>query len=382
MSVLASIVFCNVGQGDSIAMRLSTGQIVVVDCNIPTDAREQRPPILAHLERWWEERGSSDIDLLCLTHPDYDHYHGMLQVIKTAEGRGGRIRRVLKWAIDLKDVNNVLALVESALTDDAEQRRLSRKWNELRSLLLKLQELKSRRDTRWFWASGRESLLSDGGVELLVLGPDAGILENHAIESLRAVFMDMASEEREHAADLSANELSALILVKTARLAALLTGDATHESLSTSVRDLDRRVQLLKLPHHGSLKSSSAELWQQILDPAAAYVVVSAGNHAGYRHPNAATIEHVKVACPSVRLFCTNICPMHSEQRTKNPRNLKPARLLPSIPASALELHELLWPAEQGEDEYHGDCIFEFMSDGAVRHETERTPLIPCALHT
>ena len=79
------IVMANVGQGDCTACQLRNGQIFLIDCNWPSVSRHRPPAIIAHLERFAKRRISLgltdtpfDIELLCLSHPDRDHYLGLV----------------------------------------------------------------------------------------------------------------------------------------------------------------------------------------------------------------------------------------------------------------------------------------------------------------
>ncbi len=84
----------NVGQGDSLSIRLQSGEIYIIDSNIQYGAD---PPVLTQLQKWVAESRRDgarkyDIDLLCLTHPDADHYRGMTRIIDWAYDHDGKIK--------------------------------------------------------------------------------------------------------------------------------------------------------------------------------------------------------------------------------------------------------------------------------------------------
>ena len=70
------LIFCNVGQGDGILIRSSTGRTVIIDGgpheNSLTDCLSRHLPL-------WQRQ----IDAVYLTHPDADHLAGLIQVVRT-----------------------------------------------------------------------------------------------------------------------------------------------------------------------------------------------------------------------------------------------------------------------------------------------------------
>lgn len=376
---LASVVFCDAGQGDSVGIRLSSGEVAVVDCNIPGDAVIQRPPILSYLDTWARERGTYDLDLLCITHPDHDHFHGMIQVIDWVESHGGRVKRILKWAgVSAKDFDERLDRARRRGRKKCQVSALRSRAREFVELIERITKLR-KSGTDLLWGQGFQPIIKSGGTRMFTVGPSAEIIEAHQARSLDSMFDAMLFDENH--TDQSANELSTLLVLEVGEVSVFLTGDATAKSVSTSLKSVEMsepalanfRANLLKLPHHGSSENSSEELWRQILREGSA-VVVSAGNHAGYRHPSSETIGHVRRACPSARLYCTNICPA-----------LRPvAAFPPGLTAGALTGLDALAPMDFTEhlsDRYNGDCRFEIFADGQVLAEPQHSPLTKCPQH-
>src|ERR1700722_513186 len=94
-AVLAQVYFFNVNQGDSILVRLNSGELIVVDCNIPIQSVDDEPPVLQQLRKCSAETGEYDIEVLCLTHTDTDHYRGLTKVIDWVDANGGRIKNLI-----------------------------------------------------------------------------------------------------------------------------------------------------------------------------------------------------------------------------------------------------------------------------------------------
>ena len=63
------------GQGDTLLLRLDRSKWVLLDCNLPGKAADE---FIAKLE----ELGVHRLDLVCLSHPDRDHYTGMERVLE------------------------------------------------------------------------------------------------------------------------------------------------------------------------------------------------------------------------------------------------------------------------------------------------------------
>src|ERR1051325_6771563 len=78
MNSTAQVHFFDVGQGDSILIELPTDEIIIIDCHVSAESTDRKPPVLSYLQQNAKKRKKPyNIDLLCLTHPDRDHYRGM-----------------------------------------------------------------------------------------------------------------------------------------------------------------------------------------------------------------------------------------------------------------------------------------------------------------
>ncbi|NLY78058.1 MAG: DNA internalization-related competence protein ComEC/Rec2 [Tissierellia bacterium] len=108
----------------------------------------------------------------------------------------------------------------------------------------------------------RGNLLSiDDNTHLLVLGPDKDLLSM----------------------PIDDNDLSLVLLMKHFDNSFLFTGDIEHRGEVKVVETLDRGVDLLKVPHHGSNTSSSQDFLEK-LKPKAAFVSVGRNNMFGHPH--------------------------------------------------------------------------------------------------
>jgi len=86
----------------------------------------------------------------------------------------------------------------------------------------------------------------------------------------------------------TANDASVVLLVETAGIRILLTGDVEPSAQGSLARALTGlRVDVLKMPHHGSAHQD--EDWLVSLDPAV--VLVSVGADNDYGHPAASALD-------------------------------------------------------------------------------------------
>lgn len=215
----------DVGQGDAIALRSPRGRWVLVDAGRAWSTGDAgRATVIPYLRRL-----GGPLAVFVLTHPHADHIGGAASIV-----------RALKPA-ELRDA----AFVEGSAI--------------YRELLRTTQEV----GTRWQRVRPGERIEIDG-MELDFLAPDSAWTV-----SLR-----------------DPNEASTVVRVRYGSVRFLLTGDAEAGEegwlLKRDPGALD--VDVLKVGHHGSATSSTAEFLDAVT-PRLALVSVGAGNT--YRHPSA-----------------------------------------------------------------------------------------------
>ncbi|HUF12730.1 MAG TPA: DNA internalization-related competence protein ComEC/Rec2 [Longimicrobiales bacterium] len=238
----------DVGQGDAIALRTPSGAWALIDAGPRTPgwdagARRVAPYLLRHHVR--------RLEALVVTHPDADHIGGAAAV----EARIPVARVVDPGRAFGKDMH-------TALLEDA------------------------RGDRRpWFAGDAGRTMVIDG-VRLEFLHPATG-LEGH----------------------WELNELSVVIRLEWRHFSALLTGDAGAPAeravLERARRAGERarlRVDLLKVGHHGSRSSTTAELLE-VARPAIAIIPVGRRNRYGHPHPTVIR----RLADAGIRVYRTDV---------------------------------------------------------------------------
>ena len=221
------LVACDVGQGDGLAIRTDHRSAIVVDSG----------PTPAAMRRCLDGLGISRVPLLIITHFHTDHVAGLIGVMQhRAVGQ--------MWVSPLSPAGSV----------DAEVRR---------------QAMQHRIPLSAPLPGTRASV---GQAELDVLGPISPVIADE----------DESSRQ---------NDASLVIMVNTAGLRVLLTGDVEPPGqqaiLSTGV---DLHADVLKIPHHGSARQDPAF----IAASHARLAIASAGLDNDYGHPAPHTVQLIR----------------------------------------------------------------------------------------
>ena len=231
------LIACDVGQGDAILATYKTTQILVdggpdnsvLDC------------LSRHLPFWDHE-----IELIVLTHPQKDHYQGLIEVIRRYK------------------VDNFLS---NGLDSGNEGYRALKK------------EVGSR---------GTPVIHSDGGMvigldlmRLEILHPSAEFMGSQAVKLSGSQAGDPLAL---YVSKDDPNNFSIVAILSFGDFDALLTGDLGPEAGDRLAEDgTIKTVEYLKVPHHGS-KNGLTQTLLEIVSPEVA--VISSGKHNSYGHPH------------------------------------------------------------------------------------------------
>lgn len=228
-----ALVACDVGQGDGLVLRAGEGQAVVVDTG----------PEPAPMDRCLDRLGIHAVPLVVLTHFHADHVGGLAGVY---DGRS-------VGAVDVSWLREPAAQAASVLAETGGRARVPR-YGEVRTV---------------------------GDVRLQVVGP------------LPAEVVDGPTGD-----DGSApNNASVVLLAQVGGVRILLTGDAEPEAQAALARSLPGlRVDVLKVPHHGSRFQEMAFL----TGLGARVAIASVGADNDYGHPATATMEPLAAAGASL----------------------------------------------------------------------------------
>lgn len=214
----------DVGQGDAIALRSPKGRWVLIDAGRNWEGGDAgRSTVVPHIRR----RGG-ELAMLILSHPHADHIGGAESVLRALKPDEMRDAAFVEGSATYK---RVLAAAEESRT----------RWQRVRP----------------------GELVSVDGLEVEFLAPD----------SAWTVMLD------------DPNEASTVVRARYGDIRILLTGDAEKKEedwLLRNKRDL-LRADILKLGHHGSATSSTADFVAAV---APRLALVSVGQRNMYGHPS------------------------------------------------------------------------------------------------
>ncbi|NQU82828.1 MAG: MBL fold metallo-hydrolase [Parcubacteria group bacterium] len=230
------VVFFDVGQGDSIFIETPEGHQVLVDAGPSGGIILEK---LAGEMPFWDRT----IDWIVLTHPDYDHLRGFLDVL------------------DRYEVKNIL------WTGVSKETKTFERWME------KIEQEKSQ---------GANVFIAKRG-QVIKTG-DALFYVFHPFENLEGVSGEKGSNGTSIVMKLVFGENSFLFLgdIGKKEEASLLVRSDSAVSLS---------AQVLKVAHHGS-KSSRDEGFFEVIAPEIA--VISVGRDNSYGHPSLEVLQDLE----------------------------------------------------------------------------------------
>lgn len=238
------VVFCDVGQGDSILIKYGFWQML-----IDTGPNDQVLECLRQNMPFWDK----SLEVLLITHTDTDHIGGCADVLSN-------------YQIDK------LFLADTATSESYK--------NMLRELLSKKSQQTKIKSAFW----GQLVSFTSGG-ELYFLGPDEGrlpMINSSANSFSETLLSDAALLESQYKDDL--NERSIILLLKYQDFDFLLMGDAScANELALLERGVIKNVEGLKVGHHGSKTSTDANFLKQAQPETA---VISCGYNNKFGHPS------------------------------------------------------------------------------------------------
>ncbi len=245
-----SVTFLNVGQGDSIVVELSTGEVYLFDCG---SSRKKAGEYV--LVPYLKYRGIQHIDAVFVSHPDEDHCNGVEELFALGWEEGISVGQlVLPWFADTMQ-------------------------EELAFLIQAAEEAVQEKPVEISYIKAGDSFAVQRASFLCIHPPKAYEGESTNAGS-QCFYVKLYGGKREE-------EKGAVSL--------LLTGDVEGDGEELLLQELKDRniknVTVLKVAHHGSKNSTCREMLEQLMPQLA---VISCGKNNRYGHPHEETLERLK----------------------------------------------------------------------------------------
>ncbi len=269
------------GHGDTILVAFPGNKWALIDCYLPNASIRDRFFALI------EQLGISRLEYIFQTHPDFDHFYGMTDVLEHFSREG---RSIGCWC----DGGLYAQSVQSLIWPDEVSKKHYARLQEV------LDQLDDEGKVHFIELNDRVEATSCAGYEdildLMPLGPSARTKR-------RVTREDLQSLQQNPNAKMEANRLSVILGLSINHNAEewdfLLPGDAGGEEIDGALEAWSRRsgferdglhLDVIKMPHHGSLASHSETLPAMTHDGRTTrFAVVSAGNRP--KLPDRAVIE-------------------------------------------------------------------------------------------
>jgi len=264
------IVACDVGQGDSILMTRKDIQILI-------DGGPDRK-VLECLDKnmpFWDR----NIEVVILTHPQKDHYMGLIDVFETY--------RVVYFIANSLDASSYeYGVLKNKVGGSGAEVIDPTRYRKLRSGLIYLDILYPN---------------SDIITEETKINPcdESTVGNGRKSEHCGGVL-------GEYVTNLDLNEFSIIVLARFKNFTALFTGDMTP-SVSDEIAQIlsDKgidHINYIKIPHHGSKNGLTQKLVNDVAFDAA---VISAGKSNPYGHPHKEVLDMLK--SKGIRVLRTDV---------------------------------------------------------------------------
>lgn len=229
------IAFLDVGQGDASYVRTANGADVFMDGGPDRTILERAPEVMQPFD--------DTIELLILTHPDADHITGIVELVKRYE-----VKQIITTAL-----------------------------SATKSAHVELLELIEQQQIDHQIVSAGDRVAFDETSYLEILYPS----DSTALTALETNNTSLIAEYHHGSGD---NEL-----------VMLFTGDIEAEVEAVLVQQqLVQDIDVLKVPHHGSNSSSTAEFLAAIVPEVC---IIEVGQDNQYGHPRQEVIDRLSPYC-------------------------------------------------------------------------------------
>lgn len=318
----------NVGQGDNILIKFSTGTYGLIDFYFDSDQTE--PPSLTYLKNL---KGDIIIEFLHVTHYHQDHTKGLDRVFSWINEKKGIVQLKYIWLPGMippekfKKMLDKIRFVQSNASKVAKEGKSA----EVNDVCFKFKYLdivieKFTNTGSIIYMLGCQPYPVNNKYTVLCIAPSAikiNMVLTTYFSHMEKIFMSIFKKKM----SIDENSLSTILFLnyitsESTRLMLAFGGDATKSDWLKAIEDFNIKKpafnnawqelhsSFIKVSHHGSSYSSDSRIWHSLIEPLKdeeIQLFISAGNQ---EHPHDETLEHIKAAAESknriISLHITN----------------------------------------------------------------------------
>jgi beta-lactamase superfamily II metal-dependent hydrolase len=297
---VATLRFFYCGRGDTILVQVLPGGWGLIDCCLTKESGAYQ-----NVRDFIEREKIRDLEFVCLTHPDLDHYHGMRELLQECfyDGETGKPRFRQFWDSGVN--SRLLEAFAEYLNADLPRKKL-------RKLYQFIETAQQRGLDICHMISGRFVPVDFGDFLFGALAPKDSRVDRFNEQS--AAQMRVAPRDSFDGPMVESNDLSAILVFmhKDLPVSILFGGDATtqvwKEALPTwnklveFTKRPDRCFQGVKVSHHGALGSLHPELYQSYCKGKDTIAILSVGPNDN-KHPHPQVLDELKAQ--KIRVYAT-----------------------------------------------------------------------------
>ncbi len=277
-SPLLELRFFSCGNGDTILVRWPGPKWAIIDCRLP------RGPVRDKVFDYFDRKSIRQLEFVCLTHPDLDHLLGMADLVSHFTTNGREIKSFCHPPTDSKTIGKIFRWARKK-SARSEYRRLIEVLEPL---------LKTRKVKRLPISANSEPIVHESDLRLVPLSPDPNTDFNQVLAGLRHLSNDRLGDLRVGDTNAISIVLVAAVQAGPAGVCALLSGDLGAEEWPWALEAWEQKAKasscntqfrVVKVPHHGSIKSHEPRVVSTFAGPKPRFAIVSVG-HSRPQHPD------------------------------------------------------------------------------------------------
>ncbi len=260
----------NVGHGDSLVVKYEEGNVEkwgIIDCHKP-NSKTISPTLQLLIEN-----NVTNLEFICLTHPDYDHFSGLEELLKYFSDKQSSVFKFYEYGIHQSIITATLSS--------------KKKINAFKNLFHLICELEQRNRLECITLSVEHNISTTEKLTIISLGPYGKDLINFSKQTERRL---QAYNSNKMFKEPDKNLLSIVIGIKAQSSNIILCSDATARNIEYSLQKWRNKFNsnfhfdFIKVSHHGSKANHHVGLFKDFSNHSKSFAGISAGNHYNLPH--------------------------------------------------------------------------------------------------